>query len=75
MLFSVLSDEVYSVEVVANGKEAIKICQKLAFDVALIDIELPDTKGTELLNRLKELTSNLMFLALIRFQTQEFLPG
>jgi len=67
MLFSVLSDEGYSVEVVANGKEAIEICQKLAFDVALIDMELHDTKRTELLNRLKELTSNLMFLALIWF--------
>ena len=60
MLFSVMSDEGYSVEVVANGKEAIKICQKLAFDVALIDIELPDTKGTELLNRLKELQPKMV---------------
>jgi len=55
MLFSVLSDEGYSVEVVGNGKEAIKICQKSSFEVALIDIELPDIKGTDLLNRLKEL--------------------
>ena len=60
MLFSVLSDEGYSVEIVANGKEAIKICQKLAFEVALVDIELPDIKGTELLNRLKELQPKMV---------------
>jgi DNA-binding NtrC family response regulator len=60
MLFSVLSDEGFSVEVAANGKEAIKICQKLAFDVALVDIELPDMKGTELLNRLKELQPKMV---------------
>jgi DNA-binding NtrC family response regulator len=60
MLFSVLSDEGYSVEVVANGKEAIKICQKSSFEVALIDIELPDIKGTELLKRLKELQPKMV---------------
>ena len=54
MLSSVLNDEGYSVEAVENGKKAIKACEKSPFDVALIDIELPDMKGTELLNRLKK---------------------
>jgi len=54
MLSSVLNDEGYSVEAVENGKKAIKACEKSSFDVALIDIELPDMKGTELLNRLKK---------------------
>jgi putative two-component system response regulator len=54
MLSSVLNDEGYLVEAVENGKKAIKACQKSVFDVALIDIELPDMKGTELLNRLKK---------------------
>jgi len=50
MLSSVLNDEGYSVEAVENGKKAIKACEKSPFDVALIDIELPDMKGTELLS-------------------------
>lgn len=54
LLSSVLNDEGYSVEAVENGKKAIKACEKSPFDVALIDIELPDMKGTELLNRLKK---------------------
>jgi len=54
MLSSVLNDEGYLVEAVGNGKQAIKACEKSLFDVALIDIELPDMKGTELLNRLKK---------------------
>ena len=54
MLSSVLSNEGYIVEAVENGKEAIKTCEKSVFDVALIDIELPDIRGTELLNRLKK---------------------
>jgi DNA-binding NtrC family response regulator len=53
MLTEVLSDEGYSVETAANGKDALKACEKLPFDVALVDVELPDIKGTELLTRLK----------------------
>jgi DNA-binding NtrC family response regulator len=60
MLSSVLNDEGYVVEAVENGKEAIKTCQKMPFDVALIDIELPDTKGTELLKKLKEMQPKMV---------------
>jgi CheY-like chemotaxis protein len=35
VLSSVLNKEEYLVEAVENGKEAIKICEKLPFDVAL----------------------------------------
>jgi DNA-binding NtrC family response regulator len=52
-LSSAFNDQGYSVETVENGKEAIKICKKLPFDVAVIDIMLPDIKGTELLGALK----------------------
>jgi DNA-binding NtrC family response regulator len=52
-LFSILNEEGYSVETAENGKQAIKACERLSFDVALIDIEVPDMKGTELLERLK----------------------
>jgi DNA-binding NtrC family response regulator len=60
MLSSVLNDEGYSVEAVENGKKAIKACEKSPFDVALIDIELPDMKGTELLNRLKKVQPKMV---------------
>ena len=60
MLTSILEDEGYSVETVENGKKAIKICEKSPFDVALVDIDLPDVKGTELLNRLKEVQPKMV---------------
>jgi DNA-binding NtrC family response regulator len=60
MLSSVLNDEGYFVEAVENGKQAIKACEKSAFDVALIDIELPDIKGTELLDRLGKLRPRMI---------------
>jgi DNA-binding NtrC family response regulator len=54
MLTSILEDEGYLVETAENGKKAIFLCEKASFDVALIDIELPDIKGTALLAILKE---------------------
>lgn len=54
VLSSVLYDGGYLIESVENGKEAIKACEESPFDVALIDIELPDIKGARyhsLLNR------------------------
>ena len=71
MLSSVLSNEGFSVEVVENGKEAIKACQKMAFDVALIDIELPDMKGTELLNKLKGLQPKMVRIIITGHPTLE----
>jgi DNA-binding NtrC family response regulator len=60
MLSSVLYDAGYLIEGAENGKEAIKACEESVFDVALIDIELPDMKGTELLNRLKKLQPKMI---------------
>jgi DNA-binding NtrC family response regulator len=50
----ILENESYLVQTAENGKKAIHMCEKSPFDVALIDIELPDIKGTELLHILSE---------------------
>jgi DNA-binding NtrC family response regulator len=50
----ILENEGYLVQTAENGKKAIHMCDKTSFDVALIDIELPDIKGTELLHILAE---------------------
>ncbi|MBN1245804.1 response regulator [Candidatus Bathyarchaeota archaeon] len=60
MLSSILEDEGYSVETVDNGQQAIKTCEKLPFDVALVDINLPDIKGTELLHKLKQIQPKMV---------------
>jgi DNA-binding NtrC family response regulator len=60
MLYSVLSNEGYQVEAAENGKKAIKACEESFFDVALIDVELPDMKGTELLSRLKKMQPKIV---------------
>jgi DNA-binding NtrC family response regulator len=60
-LFStVLTDAGYLVEAVENGKQAIKICKKRLFDIALIDIELPDIKGIDLLKTLRQIQPKMV---------------
>jgi two-component system, OmpR family, response regulator len=44
----------YLVKSAEDGKQAIRMCETTPFDVALIDIELPDIKGTELLRILNQ---------------------
>jgi DNA-binding NtrC family response regulator len=51
---AILESENYLVQTAESGKKATRLCEKTTFDVALIDIELPDIKGTELLHILKE---------------------
>ncbi len=53
-LTAILENESYLVQTAESGKKAVRLCEKATFDVALIDIELPDIKGTELLHILKE---------------------
>ena len=53
-LSKILEKEGYLVETVENGQQAIKASNERFFNVALIDIRLPDMEGTKLLERLKE---------------------
>jgi len=70
-LSSILSNEGYSVETVENGKLAIRISEKSRFDMALIDIKLPDMEGTELLHRLKEKQPHMVKIIITGFPTLE----
>jgi two-component system, NtrC family, nitrogen regulation response regulator NtrX len=53
-LKAILEDEGYSVNTAASGKEAIEKTQETAYNLALLDIRLPDIEGVELLKLMKE---------------------
>ena len=50
---AILEDEGYIVDLATNGNEAIEMTQKIAYNIALLDIRLPDMEGVELLKLLK----------------------
>lgn len=49
---TLLSNKGYSVETAETGTQALEKSRKKKFDLALIDITLPDMEGTKLLNTL-----------------------
>jgi len=51
---AILEDEGYSVDSASNGKEAIQKTQEQSYNLALLDIRLPDMEGVELLKLMKE---------------------
>jgi DNA-binding NtrC family response regulator len=51
---AILEDEGYTVDLAATGKEAIQKSEKTAYNIALLDIRLPDIEGVELLKQLKD---------------------
>jgi DNA-binding NtrC family response regulator len=53
-LATILRDEGYIVDLVANGSEAIQKTESTAYNAALIDIRLPDMEGIEILTRMKD---------------------
>lgn len=52
-LTTILKNEGYIVDTAQNGSEAVKKTEKTAYNVALIDIRLPDIEGIELLTKIK----------------------
>ena len=51
---AILQDEGYIVELAASGKEAIEKTQQTNYNIALLDIRLPDMEGIELLKMMKD---------------------
>lgn len=70
-LSSILLKEGYLVETAENGKQALRASEKAHFDVALIDIKLPDMDGTELLHRLEEKQPHMVKIIITGFPTLE----
>ncbi|MEM3613151.1 MAG: response regulator [Candidatus Bathyarchaeia archaeon] len=56
----ILEGEGYSVDVANTGAEAIGKSKEKAYNVALLDIVLPDMAGTELLKKLHETTPKMI---------------
>jgi YesN/AraC family two-component response regulator len=70
-LSTILEDEGYLVETAENGKNALQKCETTSFDLALVDINLPDIKGTELIQQLKHLQPRMITIIITGYPTVE----
>jgi DNA-binding NtrC family response regulator len=59
VLATILEDNGYTVDTAKNGKEAIKKSKAKLYNLALIDIRLPDTEGTRLLTKIEHTTPKM----------------
>jgi two-component system, NtrC family, response regulator HydG len=50
----ILEDEGYQVDLASSGNEAIEMTQQKMYNLALLDIRLPDMEGVELLKLMKD---------------------
>ncbi len=69
VLTSILTDEGYIVEAVDTGEKAIKATHEKFYNLALIDIRLPDMEGTKLLTRLKDTVPRMRKIIITGYPT------
>lgn len=55
----ILRDDGYDVSSYASADKALEACKRRAFDIALVDIKMPHISGTELLELLHRVDSNI----------------
>ncbi|QSB49282.1 sigma-54-dependent transcriptional regulator [Parageobacillus toebii] len=59
----------YHVKLGWNGKDFLKLIQQYSFDLALIDVKLPDTNGLELLKQLKAVQPSCKVIIMTGYST------
>jgi len=68
-LEALLSAEGYQVDATETGMEAIKKAEEKWYNIALIDINLPDINGIQLLTRLREGSPKMRKIIITGFPT------
>jgi two-component system response regulator AtoC len=69
ILSAILEDEGYVVETAENGREAIDKSNVKIYNLALIDVRLPDIEGVVLLTKLKETVPRMRKIIITGFPT------
>jgi len=69
VLSLILEEEGYVVDTAENGKEAIEKSESKFYNLALIDIRLPDMEGTKLLTAMKETTPKMVKVIITGYPT------
>jgi DNA-binding NtrC family response regulator len=60
VLKTILEEKGYCVDTAESGEEAISKSKNSVYNLALIDVRLPDIEGTELLKAIEETTPNMV---------------
>lgn len=69
ILTAILEDEGYIVDAAETAKAAIEMTKKEVYNLALIDIRLPDMEGIELLTKIRSTTPKMRKIIVTGFPT------
>ncbi|MEM3626457.1 MAG: response regulator [Candidatus Bathyarchaeia archaeon] len=69
VLTTILEEEGYKVESVDTGQKAIEITKKKIYNLALIDVRLPDMEGIELLTKVRDTTPKMRKVIITGYPT------
>ena len=69
VLTTILEDEGYSVESAGTAKKAIEKTRRKFYNLALIDIRLPDMEGIELLAKMRDTTPKMRKIIITGYPT------
>jgi len=75
VLATILEEEGYIVETAETGKMAIEKTRRKTYNLALIDIRLPDMEGIELLTRMRPTTPKMQKIIVTGFPTMQNAVG
>lgn len=70
-LCSILEEDGYKVETAKTGEEAINLAKENNFNVALLDLKLPDMDGMEVLHELRQINPVLCAIIITAYPTTE----
>lgn len=69
VLMAILEDKGYNIDSVGTGREALKRTEKKFYNLALIDIRLPDMEGIDLLTKIKVTTPKMRKIIITGYPT------
>jgi two-component system NtrC family response regulator len=69
VIVAILEDEGYTVESVGTAKDAMERTKRKFYNLALIDIRLPDMEGTELLAKIRDTVPRMRKIIITGYPT------
>jgi two-component system, NtrC family, nitrogen regulation response regulator GlnG len=64
VLSKALRKKGYSVDLASDGNEALRLVREQSYDLAIVDIKMPGLSGLDLLDKIRELRSDLMVVVM-----------
>lgn len=71
LLAGFLKKRGYAVSIAASGREAIELNKTTGFDLAILDLKMPEIDGIETMSRMREIDPQAFFIILTGYGTVE----